>query len=423
MATLTATTPRTRVRAQPPENRPQLRTWIGRGLIYLLLIVCALFMLFPFIYMISTSLKLTTDVFHYPPRLFPYTSLTVDYNGEQVPLYRIVVDGVERQMVVAEDSVRFGFFTTPDLINTSEPRDSQLVAQVPLDSATETGETETIGDEDYDVYTVPLEDGTTQRLLLAYRGGLTRFVDYTDPSIEAFANERTAEQVERFEPQWGNYETVLTLRNLNRSLINTTIVTIGVTVGQIVTALLGGYAFSRMKFRGRDAVFFVYLGTIMIPFVVLIIPLYQIMVVIGWQDRLVALILPWIFTAYGTFLMRQFFINIPKELEEAAFLDGLSRFGILWRVFVPLSGPAIATQAIITFLYAWNSFVWPLIIIGDSPIQNHVLTLSLVQLRTAAAAEPNLVLTGAAIAILPPLVLFILAQKYFVEGIANTGMK
>jgi multiple sugar transport system permease protein len=166
-----------------------------------------------------------------------------------------------------------------------------------------------------------------------------------------------------------------------------------------------------------------YLGTIMIPFVVLIIPLYQLMVVFGWQDRLTALIFPWLFTAYGTFLMRQFFISIPKELEEAAFLDGLSRFGILWRVFVPLSGPAIATQAIITFLYAWNSFVWPLIIIGDSPIQNHVLTLSMITLRNNFASQPNMVLTGAAIAILPPLVLFILAQRYFVEGVANTGMK
>ena len=161
----------------------------------------------------------------------------------------------------------------------------------------------------------------------------------------------------------------------------------------------------------------------MIPFVVLIIPLYQLMVIIGWQGKIAALVLPWIFTAYGTFLMRQFFITIPKELEEAALLDGLGRFGILWRIFVPLSGPAIATQAIITFLYAWNSFLWPLVIIGDANTVNHVVTLSLRQLKTAAAAEPNLVLTGAAVAILPPLVLFLLAQRYFVEGIANTGLK
>ncbi len=216
---------------------------------------------------------------------------------------------------------------------------------------------------------------------------------------------------------------MLQLRNLDRSLINTALVTVLVTAGQVLTSLLGGYAFSRMQFRGRDAVFLVYLGTIMIPFVVLIIPLYQLMQVLGWQDHLVALVLPWIFTAYGTFLMRQFFITIPKELEEAAQLDGLSRFGTLFRVFVPLSGAAIATQAIITFLYAWNSFIWPLVIISEGNTPNHVVTLTLNQLRNAAQSEPNLMLTGAAVAILPPLILFVLAQRYFVEGIANTGSK
>jgi multiple sugar transport system permease protein len=273
------------------------------------------------------------------------------------------------------------------------------------------------------VYEVPDETGNTQELVLAYRGALGRFVNPDDPSQTTYANVRTTPAVERVEFQWGNYSAVLNLNNLNRSLINTVIVTLFVTLGQVLTSLLGGYAFSRMKFRGRDGVFLMYLGTIMIPFVVLIIPLYQLMVVYGWQDRLTALIFPWLFTAYGTFLMRQFFISIPKDLEEAAFLDGLGRFGILWRVFVPLSGAAIATQAIITFLYAWNSFVWPLIIIGDSPVQNHVLTLSMITLRNNFASQPNMVLTGAAIAILPPLVLFILAQRYFVEGIANTGMK
>ncbi len=270
---------------------------------------------------------------------------------------------------------------------------------------------------------MPDASGQQQELILAYRGAFGRFVDPSEPTVTAYANVRTTPQVERVEFQWSNYRAVLTLNNLNRALINTAIVTICVTVGQVLTSLLGGYAFSRMKFRGRDGVFLLYLGTIMIPFVVLIIPLYQLMVVFGWQDQLTALIFPWLFTAYGTFLMRQFFISIPKELEEAAYLDGLGRWGILWRIFVPLSGAAIATQAIITFLYAWNSFVWPLVIIGDSPIQNHVLTLSLITLRNAYASEPNLVLTGAAIAILPPLVLFILAQRYFVEGVANTGMK
>lgn len=420
MATLTRAAVTT---TAPAGTRRRPRELITRLLIYALLVIVALIMLFPFLYMVFTSLKTATDVFHSPPRLLPYSPVTVEYEGAQRPLYYVDVDGETRQMVLATDSVRFGFFTTPESVNADDPRSSQLVAQVPLDQATPLGQTVTVGDEEFDLYSVPLEDGSARELLLAYRGALGRFVDPNDPSVAAYANVRTSQPVERVEFQWANYNAVLTLRNLNRSLINTSIVTLGVTVGQVATSLLGGYAFSRMKFRGKDAVFLVYLGTIMIPFVVLIIPLYQLMVIIGWQDRLASLIIPWIFTAYGTFLMRQFFITIPKELEEAAFLDGLSRFAILWRIFVPLSGPAIATQAIITFLYAWNSFIWPLIIIGDSPIENHVMTLSLTTLRNAAASEPNLVLTGAAVAILPPLILFILAQKYFVEGIANTGLK
>ncbi len=396
-----------------------IRLWTGRIAIYGLLIVVAFFMLFPFIYMVTTSLKTANDVFRAPPRLFPYSPITTEYNGESVPLYNI--DG--QLLVLAEEGIRFDFFTTADLINAEAPRQSEILVQQPAETATATGEAVTVGEDDFEVYTVTLPDGSTQELLRAYSGGLGRFVNPNDASVEAFANVRTAERAELVQFNWENYRAVLTLNNLNRSLINTAVVTVLVTLGQVSTSLLGGYAFSRMNFRGKDAVFLVYLGTIMIPFVVLIIPLYQLMVIIGWQDRLASLIIPWIFTAYGTFLMRQFFITIPKDLEEAAMLDGLSRLGILLRIFVPLSGAAIATQAIITFLYGWNSFIWPLIIIGDSPIENHVVTLSLNTLKNAAASEPNLVLTGAAVVILPPLILFILAQRYFVEGIANTGMK
>ncbi|HUN08709.1 MAG TPA: carbohydrate ABC transporter permease [Aggregatilineales bacterium] len=409
-------------RALEKERRALMTQRILNIFVYIILTAVAYLLLFPFLYLLFTSLKTTTDVFHFPPRLLPYVPLTTEYNGEQVTLYSMEVNGQQRNMVDTGESVRFGFFTTEDLINVAEPRQSGLITQVPIDLATDTGRVVNVGGTDFPVYSVEV-NGQSQELLLAFRGGLSRFVAPDDPTVEAFANARTTSPVERVEFQWANYQSVLQLRNLDRSLINTALVTVLVTAGQVLTSLLGGYAFSRMQFRGRDAVFLVYLGTIMIPFVVLIIPLYQLMQVLGWQDHLVALVLPWIFTAYGTFLMRQFFITIPKELEEAAQLDGLSRFGTLFRVFVPLSGAAIATQAIITFLYAWNSFIWPLVIISEGNTPNHVVTLTLNQLRNAAQSEPNLMLTGAAVAILPPLILFVLAQRYFVEGIANTGSK
>lgn len=409
-------------RALEKERRALMTQRILNIFVYIILTAVAYLLLFPFLYLLFTSLKTTTDVFHFPPRLLPYVPLTTEYNGEQVTLYSMEVNGQQRNMVDSGESVRFGFFTTEALINVAEPRQSGLITQAPIDQATDTGRVVNVGGTDFPVYTVDV-NGQPQELLLAFRGGLSRFVAPDDPTVETFANARTTSPVERVEFQWANYQSVLQLRNLDRSLINTALVTVLVTAGQVLTSLLGGYAFSRMQFRGRDAVFLVYLGTIMIPFVVLIIPLYQLMQVLGWQDHLVALVLPWIFTAYGTFLMRQFFITIPKELEEAAQLDGLSRFGTLFRVFVPLSGAAIATQAIITFLYAWNSFIWPLVIISEGNTPNHVVTLTLNQLRNAAQSEPNLMLTGAAVAILPPLILFVLAQRYFVEGIANTGSK
>ena len=220
-----------------------------------------------------------------------------------------------------------------------------------------------------------------------------------------------------------NYTEVLQLNGLGRSLTNTMLVTICVVLGQLVTSVSGGYAFARLRFPGRDVVFVLYLGTMMIPFVVLIMPLYQLMVQIGWSDRLVALILPWIFTAYGTFLMRQFFLTIPREIEEAALLDGASRLEILWRLFIPAAVPALATLATFTFLYAWNSFFWPLVIINTGNTDNHVLTLSLNVLRGRAADSPNLVLAGAAISVIPPMLIFILAQRFFIESATSSGVK
>jgi multiple sugar transport system permease protein len=221
--------------------------------------------------------------------------------------------------------------------------------------------------------------------------------------------------------RFDNYVTVVTAVNMGRYTINTAIVAVGVTLGQIVTSILGGYAFARIKFPGRDLIFRLYLGTIMIPFVVIMIPTYKLMLVFGWIDKMQALIIPWMFTASGTFLMRQFFAGMPKELEEAAVIDGTSRFGILWRIFVPLAGPAIATQGTLSFLYAWNSFIWPLVAIQSK--MNYVATLGLADIQGGYHAQPPLVMGGAILAILPTVIVFLLAQRYVVEGIATTGLK
>jgi multiple sugar transport system permease protein len=221
--------------------------------------------------------------------------------------------------------------------------------------------------------------------------------------------------------RFDNYATVFNNVNMGQYMLNTAFVTICVTIGQIVTSVLGGYAFARVNFPGRDLIFRIYLGTIMIPFTVIMIPMYKLMLFFDWIDKFQALIVPWLFTAYGTFLMKQFFMGLPKELEEAALLDGASRFQILWRVFVPLSGPAIATQFTISFLYAWNSFIWPLVAIQSKA--NYVVTQGLADIQGGFHAQPPIVLAAAALVILPTVIVFIFAQRYFVEGVATTGLK
>ncbi|MBK9711107.1 MAG: carbohydrate ABC transporter permease [Kouleothrix sp.] len=220
--------------------------------------------------------------------------------------------------------------------------------------------------------------------------------------------------------QIGNYLEVLSIVPLGTQLINSAIVTIGVVAGWVFTSVLAGYAFARLEFPGRDQLFFIYLLTLMVPFAVLIIPMYRLMIAFGWVDKLTALIVPWLFTAYGTFLLRQFFMGLPRDLEEAAMIDGASRWGILFKIAIPLARPAMATLATFGFLYAWNSFLWPLIIISDP--SKKVVTQGLMDLQALYAARVDLIMAGSVLAVLPTLVIFLFAQRYFIEGIATTGL-
>lgn len=222
--------------------------------------------------------------------------------------------------------------------------------------------------------------------------------------------------------QIGNYREAISIPSvqLGRQLINTVIVTAVVVAGQVLTSILAGYAFARLQFPGRDTLFTLYLGTLMVPFAVLIVPMYRIMQAFGWIDTLWALTIPWLYTAYGTFLLRQFFMGLPRDLEEAALIDGASRWGILFRIFMPLATPAIATIATFSFLYAWNSFLWPQIVIS-SPARK-VLTQGLVDLQSLYAVRVDLIMAGSVLAVIPTMLIYLFAQRYFIEGVATSGL-
>ena len=385
---------------------------------YAVLLIFGFFILFPFLFMFFTSFKAPDDVFRSPPRLLPYDAVTTAVGEEQRPLYNVEVDGQVRQLVLVDEGspiVRFASVDNPAQTFERAPRDARPVGGFASQ------ESATIDGQERKLWEIE-EGGATLRVYELSRSAQGVFADPADPEATVEHSMTTVQPVERLTFDQANYRRVLELQNIDRSVTNTMLVTILVVLGQVITSVLGGYAFARMSFPGRNGLFLLYLGTIMIPFVVLIIPMYQLMVIVGWVDRVAALVLPWIFTAYGTFMMRQFFINIPKDLEEAALMDGATRFRILWQIFVPLAGPAIATQATFTFLYAWNSFVWPLIVINTGNYDNQVLTLSLMVLQGRAADSPNLVMAGTSIAVAIPLLVFVLAQRYFVEGVATSGL-
>jgi multiple sugar transport system permease protein len=395
---------------------------LSNAAVYAVLTFFALVMLFPFGVMLSTALKEPADTFSYPPRLLPGDAVTITISGYDapLPLYLLEVAGAERQMALVKEGVKVGVYAPPADLSAEVISEKRLVK--PSGGVTQQKTVEIAG-ETKKLFNVTTPDGQVVEMVLVRETALGEFVDPTDPNITTLANVRLSQPVRKLAWHPENFSQVMELQGLDRALTNTTLVTLLVVFGQLATSVVGGYAFARLRFPGRNQLFVLYLGTIMIPFVVLIVPLYQLMVQIGWQDRLAALIFPWVFSAYGTFLMRQFFLSIPKEIEEAALIDGASRLQILWRIFIPASVPALATQATFTFLYAWNSFIWPLLIINTGNSKNHVLTLALSILRGRASDSPNIVLAGAAIAVIPPLIVFILAQRYYVENVASSGVK
>jgi multiple sugar transport system permease protein len=221
-------------------------------------------------------------------------------------------------------------------------------------------------------------------------------------------------------PQWTNYQETVTVMPFGRFYLNSVIQAMSVTVLQLLTASLAAFAFARLRFRGRDLLFMLYLATMMIPFPVTMIPNFVIMRYLNWIDTFRALILPPSFSAFSTFLLRQYFMSIPVEMDDAARVDGASSFRIWWQIILPLSGPALATLAIFTFLGQWNSFLWPLIVTNSEKMRT--LPVGLAAFQSQYSVQWHLLMAGSVIAVLPILLIFIAGQKWFVRGITLTGM-
>lgn len=239
---------------------------------------------------------------------------------------------------------------------------------------------------------------------------------------------KTLEQVNEFPIRWipaqlhfENYVEVFRIIPMARFMANTVFVSVLVTVVTLMVCALAAYAFARLEFKGRNTLFFCYLATMMVPGQVTIIPTFIMMKYFGWIDTYYALTIPLFFSAFGVFMMRQFFMTIPKELEEAAIIDGCSRIRTFWSIVLPLAKPAFVTLGIFTFLNEWNSFLWPLIVINKVDLQT--LQVGLRTFQGEFGTQWHLLMAGTVIAELPILALYILAQKYIIAGIATSGIK
>ena len=224
---------------------------------------------------------------------------------------------------------------------------------------------------------------------------------------------------------WENYVDVFRALPFGRYMLNTAFVAGTVTVLQIAVASLAAFAFARLRFPGRDALFLAYLATLMVPGQVTIIPDFLIVRTLGWIDTYQGLIIPQVFagspsSAFATFLLRQFFMGIPRELVEAARIDGATTFGIFRRIIMPLSSPVLATLGVFTFTGQWNNFLWPLIIVNDDNLRT--LTVGLRALVGEFTVDYQLLMAGTVMSLIPMVLAFVFLQRYFVRGIALTGL-
>lgn len=218
-----------------------------------------------------------------------------------------------------------------------------------------------------------------------------------------------------------SYRRLFELYPIGRMLFNSLFVAVLTTLGQLITCSMAAFAFARLKFRGRDLLFLLYLATLMVPFQVTITPLFILMRIFGWINTYQGLILPGVFSAFGTFLLRQAFITIPSEYEESAYLDGASPLTVFVRIILPLSKPALATLAVFAFMGSWNGFLWPLFIVRDPQLMT--LPVGLATLQGRWLTEWNLVMAGTVITVLPMMIVYLFAQKYLVKGFVMSGLK
>jgi multiple sugar transport system permease protein len=353
-------------------------------LVYAALLAVGLTMLVPFAWMLSTSLKAPAYAIEFPPRWIPSEPATIDIAGQfcKVAIYNPVGGTFLSRQEQEEVKVALLRYS-PEGVH----------AQV-LAPASRKGE----------VLVLPEASLTEVRVVKLH--------------WENYAEAWRAQGVQVTDAFFG------LLRRADGFFVfylNSLFVTICVTLGTVFTSSLAAFAFARLRFPGRDAIFLGYLATLMVPAIVIMLPVYALLSNLRLTNTYAALILPPMFSAYGTFLLRQFFLTIPRELEDAAIIDGASPFAVYRHIILPLAKPALATLTTFVFLHSWNDFLWPLMVVDRLALKT--LPIGLAHFQDSYTTQYHLLMAASVIVMAPVLIVFLLGQRYFVRGIALSGMK
>lgn len=220
---------------------------------------------------------------------------------------------------------------------------------------------------------------------------------------------------------FNNFSEAFSKVPFGRYFINTIFVSLCVLLGVLISSSLAAYAFARMRFKGRDFIFYLFISMMMVPQPIYLIPSYYLLTKIGWINTYWALIIPWVANIFSIFLLRQQFKTIPKDLFDAAVIDGCSRFGILWRIILPISKPILATAAIFSIIGSWNSFMWPLVMTSSENIR--VLQVGLSYFAQESSSNTALLMSASTFSIAPLLILFLFAQRQIISSFVTSGLK
>jgi multiple sugar transport system permease protein len=375
------------------------RERLRQGAVLVVLCLGGVSMVLPLVWMLSTSLKDPGSIYTYPPEFVPRKQVTVQdaQSGQATPVYSAQVGGKAVEVVLLR---------TVKGANIVRVLSTRQELQIPL-------------------------EGPGAQQLKPVRHVHVQWSNYPEAwrALKLDTNWMSFDvPAYRFRVFGATFQTKpwhsdgIRIQSAFLAFYLNSILVAGLaTLGQVFTSSLAAFAFARLRFRGRDTLFLGYLGTLMVPFVVTMIPVFALFNVIRLYDTYAALILPAMFSAYGTFMLRQFFVTIPHELEDAARIDGCGHWGVYRHVVLPLSKPALATLTTFTFLYSWNNFMWPLIMIDSD--QRKPLMLGLHTFMGRYSTDWTLLMAASVMVMVPVLLVFIFGQRYFVKGIQMTGLK